>query len=400
LSGNITIVTPSEYNYAQAPTHYREQHYVLCDALRNRDFLINETVKYFLDKFSIPRTKTTVIKEIAAECNSGVREIKKACAVFFNFLVDRRVIVTEDEKEVSTKRVPLLKEGDQFQDFTIMNILSNKHYVDVYLAKHRIEDQAYVIKLLNKNKTREETIHQEELKDLEREYDLLHHVRHLHHISQVFGFNKNDTDCPYITLEYIQGKSLSRLLKQAVHLQQETCTTITARVLQAFAELHENKIIHGDIHPSNILVSDDFKVKIIDLGLAIDGKTDRDEVLKMGGVNYYMPPERINICSLDKFSKEPGFRSDVYQIGLVLYFILYKKPPYTAYTWEELAHRIKQEEPEFPELTFLQAPVSPFLINMIKKSIHKDTRKRYASAATMYRDFNKTLTLKTSKQLS
>jgi serine/threonine-protein kinase len=160
-------------------------------------------------------------------------------------------------------------------------------------------------------------------------------------------------------------------------------------VLQTFAGLHESKLIHGDIHPANIMVREDNSIKVIDLGLSLPVDVDRMEVVKFGGVIYYMPPERINISSVNKFSKEPDFYSDVYQIGLILYLILYQQDPFNGFIWEELSKSIKGNKILFPELSCQGFKVPGPLIKIIRKCTIKTRSRRYPSAAAVLEDFQR-----------
>jgi serine/threonine-protein kinase len=160
-------------------------------------------------------------------------------------------------------------------------------------------------------------------------------------------------------------------------------------MLRAFSGLHQHNLVHGDIHPSNLMVQEDQTVRIIDLGLSRNLDTEKNEVLKFGGVDYYLPPERINISSVKKHSKEPDLRSDVYQIGLMLYIILYNSIPFDGFIWEELAEDIKRGASNFPELTFWDEPVPAALINIIKRCINKEPNERYADATSLLTAFQK-----------
>jgi serine/threonine-protein kinase len=95
---------------------------------------------------------------------------------------------------------------------------------------------------------------------------------------------------PYIILEYINGNSLHRFLKETHLLTKTICFRIIKDILQAFSSLHKKKLIHGDIHSSNILITEDSSVKIIDMGLTVNvEEIEKNELVKFGGVIFYMP---------------------------------------------------------------------------------------------------------------
>jgi serine/threonine protein kinase len=158
-------------------------------------------------------------------------------------------------------------------------------------------------------------------------------------------------------------------------------------ILTAFSLLHQSNLIHGDIHPSNILVLEDKTVKIIDLGLSRNVQVENNEVVKFGGISFYMPPERINISSVKKYMKEPDLFSDVYQVGVIIYLILYNTTPFKGFIWEELSQNIKTTDAVYPDVSFLNYPVPEQLINIVKKCLNKNPLERYANATEILADY-------------
>ena len=388
LSQRISIECSADYQDANIPLKYRQDYYILTDQIKDREYLINQTIKYFLDKFSSPKTLAEVIQEIAREIHCDNKKIKKQCADFFKFLRHRKMVVPESQTEHPESNLPLFKAGDCVDDLCISEVISSKKSVDIYRAVHKTTHEPYVIKLLNPNKVSDQKKYEEELLDLKHEFNMLQKIRHIPLMCQAYSFHTIDNQYTYILLENIQGKSISRFLKQTADLTDFDFYSIIEDILRAFSCLHESNIVHGDIHPSNILVCEDKSVKIIDLGLSLDTNVEKDEMVKMGGVLFYMPPERINISSVDKFSKEPDYHSDVYQLGLILYFIFYRKEPFEGFIWEELSENIKKSEVTYPELSFLNRAVHDQVIRIIQKCISKKPAKRYADATALLEDFN------------
>jgi serine/threonine protein kinase len=388
LSGNITVLAIDDYPFAQQPPHAWKDSFVLIDATRNKEYLINETIKYFLDKFYAPRSKDEVFEEIASELESTAEQINKYCNNFFRFLCKRKLLVSENQPEESYQRTYFLKNGDKLGDLTIKEQVSNKRHIDIYIASIAGKSQPCIIKLLNKNKMSVSSDFREQLDDLRNEYQLLLKADSNPYISHVYELNTTASS-PYLRMEFINGISLSKFLLAPGRLDENDIYKIIRQVLEGFALLHGKKIVHGDIHPSNILVTPEKKIRIIDLGLSIDTSIESDEIVRVGGVNFYMPPERINIRSINKFTKEPDFHSDVYQIGLMIYLLLYNKTPFTGYIWEELALNIKTGEIDYPVLSFLDFPVNPGLISLLQKCLHIRSRKRYSNAWSIYEAFKK-----------
>lgn len=389
LSNSVVIVNTIDYGVEATPFQYQSGYYIISDNVRNKEFLINETVKYFIDKFSLPRTMSDVLKEIALDVKGDIKAIKSICSHFLQFLCRRHIVVPENSVEQIELDEPIFKTGDSIDGLTILDIISRKKHLDIYLVIDDRTNSTYVIKCLNKNKIGNEEKYADELYDLKYEFNMLQKIKHISSVCQVYELNENKNENAYILMEHVKGKSLSRFLKQTEGLTEFHCYSIIRNILNAFSLLHQNKLVHGDIHPSNIMVNEDLSIKIIDLGLSIDVSVESNEVLRIGGVIYYMPPERINISSKNKFSKEASHFSDVYQLGLILYYVLYREEPFKGFIWEELSSNIKKSKADYPCLSFLGLPVNVELIKIIEKCLNKRPQKRYATATEILEDFEK-----------
>ncbi|MDQ4141403.1 MAG: serine/threonine protein kinase [Bacteroidota bacterium] len=389
LSKNINILNPSEYLEIINPADQLEGRYILSDQSKDRDFLINETVKYFIEKFSVPKTQANVLQEVAEDVQSDVKKIEKQCTAFLKFLCKRKIVVPENWEEPIISNEPLFKIGDCINEWCLNEVIASKKYIEIYLATHKTSNQECVIKLLNKNKIANKEYYEDELLALKHEYSMLQRVGHIPFVGQAYALCENGSEGAYIILEYIKGKALPTFLNQAEGITESDCLDIINNILQGFALLHEANLIHGDIHPSNIMVNEDRTIKIIDLGLSLDVNIEQDEIIKFGGVTFYMPPERINISSVSKFSREPDFYSDVYQLGLIIYYILYKTEPFDGFIWEELSRNIKKNKVEYPALSFLNFPVPAKIIKVMAKCLQKNPKKRYATAGALLADFKK-----------
>ncbi len=296
----------------------------------------------------------------------------------------------EDHEEPVIVETSLFKEGECIGDLTISKVISNRRFVEIYSAIDKTNNCNYAIKLLNRNKTFDKSIFRDELMLLEREYAFLEKVKHIPSMCRVYSFNKMQEEHAYIILEYIKGKSLHRFLKETHSLTKTICFRIIEDILQAFSLLHKSKLIHGDVHSSNILITEDNSVKIIDMGLTVNvSEIEKNELVRFGGVIFYMPPERINILTVNKYSKHPDLYSDVYQIGLLVYLILYNKTPFKGFIWEELANNIKTSNPPFPGSSFVNYRVPHGIINIVRKCLAKNPAERFRNATEILGNFER-----------
>jgi serine/threonine protein kinase len=303
----------------------------------------------------------------------------------------RKIVIPENFLELKEDRQPSFKKGDYIGKLQVLEIIANKKYIDVYITLDEATGTTYVVKLLNETKISDKAKYNDELLCLEHEYSMLQRVRHIPSICCSYALVDNKPKGAYIVLEHIKGKPLSAFIRHSESLMPSACYTLIQNLLLAFASLHECNLIHGDIHPSNIMVEEDISIKIIDLGFSFDIAIESDELVKYGGVYFYMPPERINVSSQNKFSREPDFYSEVYQLGLIIYYVFYKQVPFTGFTWEELAGNIKTKEVVFPVLSCFNFPVPESILQIIKKCLHKKPNRRYATAAPLLKDFKQAI---------
>ncbi|HEX8332313.1 MAG TPA: serine/threonine-protein kinase [Segetibacter sp.] len=389
LSSFISISEVDRENVENLPDKFASGYFLLYNEERDKEYLINSTIKYYIDKFTpTPATQEEVLQLVKNDLNTDSADVEKICVDFFKFLVKKKILIPEDQVEQAVLEETLFKQGDTINNYIIDDVIADKNNLDIYLATDTTTNDKVVIKLLNNKKVSDPIAFQQELVHLKREYSLLQSVNHSPSINHAIDFKIQDDQFAYITLEYINGTNLSRYFKTTPTLTEEDCLDLIKQIIKAFSLLHECNLIHGDIHPSNIMVCEDNTIKIIDLGLSRTIEVDKNEVLKHGGVTFYMPPERITISSVKKFYKAPDLYSDVYQLGLIMYLIIYNTTPFTGFIWEELAQNIMEQEITYPDVSFHGFNASTHLKEIINICTAKQPTERYTNAKAILDDLN------------
>ena len=392
LSPYVTITAASAENEYNIPEKFQDDYFVLQHENKDGDYLINPTIYFFLQKFTLSQTLDEVMEGIKKELNTDSPELDETCKTFFEFLISKKILVEEGTEKITFSKDPFFKIGDTIGDMVIEKVLSLRGYVDIYQTIERNTGSIYAVKCTNKNKMKNGYSFTVALAELEREYLLLERASHIPNICKAISFVKKAPELAYICLEFINGKSLKSHLQKAINITTEDVLQIMEGILQPFAALHSSKIIHGDIHSSNIIVTENNVVKIIDLGFSRIAELEKDQLIKHGGVTYYMPPERINTTSVKKFAKAPDLYSDVYQIGLLLYLTLFNSLPFDGFIWEELAENIQSTPVSFPQTTITGEESDEKMTNIIEKCLSKEPMDRYENAGAIYTDFkNKVL---------
>ncbi len=159
------------------------------------------------------------------------------------------------------------------------------------------------------------------------------------HVAKIFSLEQT-RGLHFLVMELLDGRSLGDLLREKGRFRWPELQPLFLQILDGVAALHRENIIHRDLKPSNIMVDGTGQVKLLDFGLAKE-LTDNESTSSVGelvGSPYYMSPEQIA-------GREPDQRSDIYQLGLVLYKSLSGAHPYENSTTMELMVKHLNERP-------------------------------------------------------
>jgi serine/threonine protein kinase len=188
-----------------------------------------------------------------------------------------------------------------------------------------------------------------------------------------------DRSLSYIILEYVRGRTLREMDRKTMPL--ETALALILQLLEALQYAHDQGIIHRDIKPGNLMVSDDNVLKVMDFGLA-RRMSDMSNLTQSGhivGTLAYLPPERFLGKSGDK-------ASDLYSVGVLLYELLCGRLPF-ALDSSDLAAVMYAHVNDRPKPPRLQNPlIPPALDRIVMRLLEKEPAKRYGDAATLIQD--------------
>ncbi len=185
-------------------------------------------------------------------------------------------------------------------------------------------------------------------------------------------------DIHYIVMEYVKGKTLKDVIIENVRLSYERAIDIGIQIAKALDCAHRNNIIHRDVKPQNILLTEDGVVKVTDFGIAKASSsvtiTNSNKVI---GSAHYFSPEQAKGSFVDG-------RADIYSLGIVLYEMVTGKVPFDAESPVTIAIKHIQDNPVPPRQINMSIPES--LNRLILKSIEKDPNSRYQTVREMLND--------------
>jgi serine/threonine-protein kinase len=159
-------------------------------------------------------------------------------------------------------------------------------------------------------------------------------------IVQVFDFGFDERQHQhFIVMEHVPGHSCAELLRDHGHLDVDEAVEIITQACRGLDYAHRNGVVHRDVKPGNLLVSDADVVKLADFGIA--RATDQSSITQVGsvlGTAAYLAPEQAR-------GEEAGPRADIYSLGVVAYQLLSGRLPYEAASLSELALKQQRESP-------------------------------------------------------
>ena len=193
----------------------------------------------------------------------------------------------------------------------------------------------------------------------------------------------NEGDVYYIVMELIQGKTLKEIIVEDGKLSWKWSVNIAIQIASALETAHRNNLIHRDIKPHNIIITEDGMAKVTDFGIAkaVSNSTITAFGTTIGSVHYFSPEHAKGGVT--------DAKSDIYSLGIVMYEMLTGRVPFDADTPVSVALMQVQEEPIEPRKLNPQIPIS--VNNIILKAMQKDPADRYQNATEMLIDLSTAL---------
>ena len=262
--------------------------------------------------------------------------------------------------------------------YEIIEKVGNGGMATVYRAEDKVLKRNVAVKVLKDEFTTDE----EFIKRFEIEAQSAARLTHPNIVS-IYDVGSED-NLYYIVMELIRGKTLKEIIvEERGPLPWKWSVNVAIQIASALEMAHKNNIIHRDIKPHNIIITEDGIAKVTDFGIAkaVSNSTITAFGTTIGSVHYFSP-EHARGGYTDA-------KSDLYSLGVVMYEMVTGRVPFDADTPVSVALKHMQEEPEEPiELN----PNLPSAVNrIIMKALKKDTTLRYQTATDMLADLRQAL---------
>ena len=272
--------------------------------------------------------------------------------------------------------------GKTIKHYRIIEKLGQGGMGVVYKAEDLLLKRIVALKFLPPHITASET----ELSRFKQEAQAAAALNHPN-ITQIYAIEETD-ESMFIAMEYLEGKELKDIIEMRnEHLQKQTSIIFTieevtkyaAQIAEGLKAAHKKGITHRDIKSSNIMITEEGTVKILDFGLAKmgEGINLTKEGTTLGTVSY-MSPEQI-------LGNEADEKSDIWAFGVVLYEMISGHLPFTGAYEQSIAYAIVNDEPALLSL-IKGCPV--YLEKIVDKCLQKDLKKRYQNFSDILIDLN------------
>lgn len=261
--------------------------------------------------------------------------------------------------------------GQSIGNYTLQSSLGEGGMAEVFLAKNNL-GKRFTVKVLKPELFGKAAIRQRFVNEAQMMLSLEHA-----HIRQVIDFYEDST-LMAIVMEYLDGQDLGAYIETHGPATEKQAIDWLRQILPAFSYTHEQDIVHRDVKPSNIFLTKNGTLKVLDFGIAkiIDSNLSLTGTNSKMGTPMYMSPEQIQT------PKEVDYRTDVYSLGVMLYVLLTGKQPYDDSTDSEYWIQTQIVNEPLPSV----AQISPHLNAVIAKATAKNRQERYQSCEQFLRD--------------
>ncbi len=257
--------------------------------------------------------------------------------------------------------------------YELSHLIARGGMAEVYRAHDRLLDRPVALKVLFP----ELSVDRSFVDRFKREARAAANLSHPN-IVPVFDWGE-DGGTYFIVMEFIDGRPLSSILRSAGPLSAERTADIGAHVAAALGYAHKHLVVHRDVKPGNVLITDDGHVKVTDFGIAraINTEESLTQTGAVMGTATYFSPEQAEGIGVDA-------RSDIYSLGVVLFEMVTGRPPYLGESPVAVASKHVRDSPPAPRE--LNPTIPATFEAIILKSMAKDPAHRYQTAEDLRAD--------------
>ncbi len=256
--------------------------------------------------------------------------------------------------------------------YRIVTLLGTGGMARVYKGFDEQLERNVAIKVLSKQFVSD----QGQLERFHQEAKILASICHPN-IGMIYHFGSSATELRFFCMEYLPGGSLDYQLRLKGTFDPETAVSYTIQVALGLNEALASRVLHLDIKPSNLMLAEKNRIKIVDFGLARANIEPGKPLEQIVGTPYYVAPEQIETGIVDQ-------RSDIYSLGITFFQMLYGFVPFAGKTVQETFFKCLNGE--FPAPESLDSSVPHELFEIILQMTARDPEHRYRKYSQLIKD--------------
>lgn len=268
-------------------------------------------------------------------------------------------------------------EAKQIGQYRLKRPLGSGGMGDVFLAEHVLLKRPCAIKLIKPQKAGDPNA----LARFEQEVQATAKLTHWNTV-EIFDYGRSEDGTFYYVMEYLPGMNLSQLVEMCGPLPPERVIHLITQTCDALQEAHQHGLIHRDIKPANVFAANRGGVfdvaKLLDFGLVKPLEHASDSHLTQEGMvagsPMFMSPEQVTGEELDP-------RSDIYALGIVMYFLLTGRPPFISDKPMKVLIAQAQESPQ--PIREVNPDVPPDLASVIMRCLEKKRENRFPNVVAL-----------------
>ena len=284
-------------------------------------------------------------------------------------------VVTERQITRVKGRIEETHKGQQIPGYRIEAKLGRGAMATVFKARQLSLDRAVAIKVLPRRWS-------ENAEYVERFYKEGKAAAKLNHTNIVQAFDVGEAGgYHYFVMEYVEGHTLHDELAAGKVFSEDEALEIIRQIARALEHAHNQGLIHRDVKPKNIMITESRQAKLADMGLAraaSDAETAQAEAGRAFGTPYYISPEQI------RGEVNIDFRADIYSLGATFYHMVTGRVPFEAPTPAAVMHK-HLTEPLLPP-DHINTDLSLGVGEVVEVMMAKDRKRRYASTSDLLLD--------------
>ncbi|MBI2374307.1 MAG: protein kinase [Deltaproteobacteria bacterium] len=279
----------------------------------------------------------------------------------------RATTIADDDEPGTDPRI-----GQLIRGYRVSSVIGAGSFATVYAATHEILGSRCAVKVLTASDTPDAA------ERLVREAKFLSRVSHPNLVT-IFDCGKTDDGLPFLSMELLEGQTLSRTIKLEAPMTPGRTLEIGRQIAEAIGAAHAEGLVHRDLKPANVmLVPPNERVKVLDFGIARAFASDQEVALtrvgQIVGTPTYMAPEQI------VGNAKLGPSADFYSLGVVMYAMLTGEPPFLGGVAEILEQHVRSAPEPAPDADGL----GPIVMSLLAK----DPGQRPANADEVIRQLD------------